>query len=69
MVEFGEEMEWEGAELTTRWLLWREKHNGETTTTTTTPPSVIPLTRGVGRSECRQSYPCKYHYSQIDRFQ
>ena len=34
------------------------------TTTTTTPPIVIPLTRGMGRSECRQPYPCKYHYSQ-----
>jgi len=23
----------------------------------TTPPSMIPLTRGLGRSECRQPYP------------
>ena len=34
------------------------------TTITTIPPSMIPLTRGLGRSECRQSYPYKYHYSQ-----
>jgi len=25
---------------------------------------MIPLTRGLGRSECRQPYPCKYHNSQ-----
>ena len=33
------------------------------------PPSMIPLSRGLGRSECRQPYPCKYHYSQRGRFQ
>ena len=37
--------------------------------TTTTPPSMIPLTQSLGRSECRQPYPCKYHYSQRGRFQ
>ena len=37
--------------------------------TTTTTPSVIPLTRGLGRSECSQPYPSKYHYSQRGRFQ
>ena len=33
--------------------------------TTTTSPNVIPLSRGVGRSECRQPY--SYHYSQRER--
>jgi len=36
---------------------------------TTTTPNMIPLTRGLGRSVCRQPYPCKYHYSQRGRFQ
>jgi len=40
-----------------------------TTPTTTTPPNMIPLTRGLGRSECRQPNPCQYHYSQRSRFQ
>jgi len=39
------------------------------TTTPPPPPSMIPLTRGLERSECRQSYPCKYHCSQRGRFQ
>ena len=39
--------------------IWLKKTQGSTTTTTP-PPSVIPLTRGLGRSECRQSYPCEY---------
>jgi len=43
----------------------RQRIHDFVTTTTTTPPIVIPLTRGMGRSECRQPYPCKYHYSQI----
>jgi len=40
-----------------------------TTTTTTTSPNVIPLSRGLGRSKCRQPYPCKYHYSQEADFE
>jgi len=37
--------------------------------TTTTSPNVIPLSRGLRRSGCRQPYPRKYHYSQRGRFQ
>ena len=44
-----------------------KKKNEWHTSTTTTTPSKIPLTRGLRRSECRQPYPCKYHYSQRGR--
>jgi len=40
-----------------------------TTTTTIIPLSVILFTWGLGRFECRQPYPCEYHYSQRGRFQ
>ena len=41
------------------WSKGWQRQRGSTTTTTT-PSSMIPLTRGLERSECRQPYPCKY---------
>ena len=40
-------------------LMWESIHAIPPPPPTTTP-SAIPLTRGLGRSESRQPYPCKY---------
>jgi len=34
------------------------------TTIRTTTPTIVLLTRNMGRSNCEQLYPFKYHYSQ-----
>ena len=53
--------------ITNQARVFKPKKKNEWHTSTTTTPSKIPLTRGLRRSECRQPYPCKYHYSQRGR--